>query len=686
MSVYPPSDEANIRDLLKGPAKQQIKNDTDRERALIKATARMLTEIRLARKNPGAFIEFAFRTPTLGRIKLADFHKFWLERFDNAYRVQIEASKNHGKCCIGSEHVRLASLEEVSIEELWRMSAGVDILTYDVERNFYFSAKAHIADNGITPVIEARLASGRIITRTPEEPILTRRGFVPICRLLPKDAVAVAADIRDTDCYWHFVLDRWIYFAKKQPAYDTVVSVKPCGPAQTYSICVPENPVYIGNDIISHNTTNVIGYLAWKIGKNPGIRAKLFTQSAAKARQRLQVISTVVQHNKYYHLVFPDVRRDKDGPWHKTGIQVVRDNQDEKEPTLEAMGIMGSVEGGRADLVLFDDISDYRNSLLYPQIRDSLKNKVFAEILPMLDVGGRAISIATPHHQLDIIAALRHNKQWESYQFPVGKGDDPFHPLWPDVITREILQAKCEEVGLTEYNRAYRLKEIQLGQQMIKPNFIKYYTAQDLGNPYHHICVQAYDLAATMNKSSSYFTGCTLLYDKRRDLVFVADAWRDKIEVMDQASVVIRDYMKWDASLVLLEETGYQSALRKIILERLTLMDGSSPAQGLQHVLRGISPGSKSKELRLMETLPMFETNKIMFNPRLDPTIGIELSLRGDLVSQLVNFAGEKDKDMADAFAHAIKGVQSFRRETDQEENEDEWDSGDGMETRLLLV
>ena len=937
MRAIPPSDEASIRELLKGPAEQKIKNSTDRERALTQAAARMMREIKKARSNPADFIEFAFRTPKLERIHLAPFHRFWLDRFQHANRVQIEASKNHGKCCIGSERITLADGTQIPIEELCQRLQPPEVLTYDPALDTFKHATAGITDNGFADVIEIQLSTGRVLTRTCNEPLLTPTGFKSIAELEIGDYVAclkvlpeplISASVAKAEarflgamlacgtcssCYHYSKQDANVLDACKQAAnalgfqlarvsadkYDyyikgergTVVSwlrkhaLEHCTAGtkrvpthaftwsnaiiselivaywdgdgsyslaagqihfdsksknlledvqtlllrfgivgtiskkrgtykgapylswrlsltgmqafkfhtellvpysarhevhtftfkklkyprdatckipiqhllllskedpklakllhknkldlsttvssnrhiklvnvlhhanykdlasqiaalsspniwwskitaksakyttQTYSICVPENPVYIGEISISHNTTNVIGYLAWEIGTNPKIRSKLFTQSAAKARQRLQVISTVIQHNKYFHLVFPDCKRDRNGPWHKTGIQIVRDNKDEKEPTLEAMGIMGSVEGGRADLVLFDDISDYRSSLLYPQIRESLKNKVFAEILPMLDVGGRAISIATPHHQLDIIAALRKNKQWESYLFPVGKGDDLFHPLWPEVITREVLKAKCEEVGLTEYNRAYRLMEIQLGQQLIKPHHIKYYTAQDLGNPYEHICVQAYDLAATLNRGSSFFAGATFLFDKRRDLTFVVDAWRDKIELNDQANAVIRDYVKWDSSLVLLEETGYQSALRKYILERLDLMDGTHPAQGLRHVIRGISPGSKSKELRLMETLSLFDAGRILFNPRLDPDVGFELSMRGDLVSQLLNFASGKDADMADAFAHGIKGVHSFRRAADEDEDDEhEWDSGEGMETRLLLV
>jgi phage terminase large subunit-like protein len=95
-----------------------------------------------------------------------------------------------------------------------------------------------------------------------------------------------------------------------------------------------------------------------------------------------------------------------------------------------------------------------------------------------------------------------------------------------------------------------------------------------------------------------------------------------------------------------------------------------------------VSPGSKSKEIRMMETVPMFESGRILFNPRLDSSLNHDVSARGDLISQLVNFASATDKDLGDAFAYAVRGVKDFRTH----EDDDDWASGDGMVTRLSII
>jgi phage terminase large subunit-like protein len=419
-------------------------------------------------------------------------------------------------------------------------------------------------------------------------------------------------------------------------------------------------------------TTNLIGYVLWQIGVNPDIRIKLFAQSQDKARERLNVIASMIQSNKLVRFVFPHLKPDKHGPWHKHAIQVERSITD-KEPTVEASGIMGSVEGGRADLLVLDDVCDYRTSLIYPQHRQAIKNKVYAELLPMLEEDGRAISIATPHHELDAVASLRRNPQWESLVYAVGTDEDPFLPLWPSRWPREALKKLFEEVGPQEYDRAYRCKALSNAISIITGDHIQYYTFEMMPDPWQLICVQAYDVALTQKRKSSYFACVTLLYDPDKNWIFVADAWHDKMGFIEQAQAIIEQALKWQPNRIAIEETGYQGALRELLME---LTEEPLPVFPM-------SPGSKSKELRLMETLPMFEGGRVWFNPRLDPQINLELGSRGDLVGQLLSFMSSADKDLGDAFAYGVRALRDYKNL----EMDEDWRSGEGgVQTRLSII
>lgn len=422
----------------------------------------------------------------------------------------------------------------------------------------------------------------------------------------------------------------------------------------------------------SHGKTTIsLGVLLYIIGNNTNIRIKLFTQSEDKARERLTVISNMITSNKMVRLVFPHLRPHPKGPWHKIAITVDRDSND-KDPTLEASGIMGSVEGGRADLVWFDDISDFRTSLIYPQHREAIKKKVYAEILPMLEEDGRAVSVGTPHHELDVVASLRKNPQWESHIYAAGTPEDPFVPLWPGRWPRLALMRLQEEIGPLEYDRAYRCVAISSAIAIVQPEHIKYYDGNMMTDPWALICVQAYDLAITQKKQSSYFAGVTLLYDPEKNTIFVADAWHDKFGFAEQARVIVNEARKWQPDRIAIEETGYQSSLREYIME---LTEEPLP-------LFPVKPGSMSKEMRLTETLPMFEAGRVYFNPKLNPGAHTNLMRRGDIVSQLLNFVQSPDKDLGDAFAYGVRVLRSYRLEAADED----WDGGEGVHSRLSII
>jgi len=422
-------------------------------------------------------------------------------------------------------------------------------------------------------------------------------------------------------------------------------------------------------------TTNLLGFLLWIIGCNPDIRIKLFAQSEEKARERLTTIAGLIETNKLLQLVFPGLRKStvRGDPWHKSAITVERSIKD-PNATLEASGILGSVEGGRADLVLFDDISDHRTAIIYPQHREAIKKKVYAEILPMLEVDGRALSIGTPHHDADIVASLRRNPEWDAHVYPVGIDDDPFLPLWPNRWSRKALMALQKEIGITEYNRAFRCQALAEQTVIIRPEHIAYYDRDMLGDPWGLICVQAYDLAITDKRGSSFFACVTVLYDPENDIAFIADAWQDKLEFAQQARAIVSEAAQWNPDRIVIEETGYQRALREYLLD---IARSNLPIQP-------ISPGNKSKELRLTETLPMFETGRIFFNPALDSNLYPEVPRRGDLIRTLLTFTMTKEQDLGDAFAHAIRALRFFRRELG--DDPDQWQDGDGLTTRLSFI
>lgn len=422
-------------------------------------------------------------------------------------------------------------------------------------------------------------------------------------------------------------------------------------------------------------TTLLLGFALWSIGNNPNIRIKLLSSSDDKAKERLALIQSTIEHNPMYKLVFPHIRPRQGGPWHKTACMVERDITD-KDPTVEVAGILGSIEGGRADKILLDDISDYRNSIAFPQLRETIKKKFWAEIVPMLESDGQVASIATPHSESDVVASIEKNREWKNVLYCVGDGVDRFLPLWEKRWPRDKLIQLFNEIGSFEYDRAYQCKKVSAALTTLKPEYIRYYDAERLGNPYQHICVQSYDLAIGKSRKSAHFASVTLLYDPNSNLIFVADAWHDRIGFAEQGEAVINQARLWHPDTIAIEETGYQEALRGYLNETAKVPLPIMP----------ISPGSLSKELRLARTLTLFENGRILFNPMLDPQVHIERSALGDIVGQLREFPRTVENDLVDAFAYGIMAIQLYMQEEAEDERDSEWNKGDSIGVRVSML
>jgi len=419
-------------------------------------------------------------------------------------------------------------------------------------------------------------------------------------------------------------------------------------------------------------TTIILSYILFRIGTNPNIRIRLFTQSDSKARDRLTVIANMIQSNKLVKLVFPDLKPSAKGIWNKSAITVERDISS-PDATLAAGGIMGSAEGGRCDIAVFDDFCDHRTSIMYPEHREAIKEKVGSEILPMIEEDGQAVSIATPHHESDAVAAFRRNDEWHSCVYAVGRGNDPYYPLWPSRWPRRSLKALRKRMGHIKYDQSFRCKPIVAGLSMLKPEMIRFYDSSMVKDPWNMVCIQAYDLAMSQKSKSSFFACVCLLYDSDKNIILVADAWQAKLGFIEQAQAIVNQARKWQPNKIVVEKTGYQSALPQYLHEV-----SKNPLP-----LYAVTPGGKSKEMRLMESLPMFEASRIYFNPRLDAGIDPEIAVRGDIIGQLLDFPQGQHDDLVDAFSYGVKALADFKTDDDS----DDWDaSGAGVAAKLSII
>ncbi len=212
-----------------------------------------------------------------------------------------------------------------------------------------------------------------------------------------------------------------------------------------------------------------IGRVLWWIGKNHNIRIKIACEAEDLAKKILSRISATILKNKRFKEVFPDCVPSDIGSWTKFDLTVERE-EDHKDPTLEAAGVLSSATGGRMDKLIFDDVTGYRNTIQFPRMRKQVKEAVYNTWLNMLEPDGEWYMVGTPWHEDDVIWEVKNNESIA--KGPIYVVDEHFRSPWPEKCTVAFLKKKLRLIKLRAYNRAYRLQPMADDEKWVNPTVI----------------------------------------------------------------------------------------------------------------------------------------------------------------------------------------------------------------------
>lgn len=160
------------------------------------------------------------------------------------------------------------------------------------------------------------------------------------------------------------------------------------------------------------STTLTRNYCAWRIYKNPAVRIILVSKKAGLAEQFLGGIKQLLTHPQYEEIwskFGPPAGWDHNSQSWKQNLIYVSDDvrpPDEKDPTVQALGIGGSIYGARADLIILDDCVDNTNAHDY----EKQVHWIESEVLNRVPDGGKLIVIGTRMAPKDLYGELRAKK------------------------------------------------------------------------------------------------------------------------------------------------------------------------------------------------------------------------------------------------------------------------------------
>ncbi len=180
-------------------------------------------------------------------------------------------------------------------------------------------------------------------------------------------------------------------------------------------------------------TTQLIARMLWAIGNNPQARVCVLSNVHEMAVKVLRVLSGYISYSEELKRVFPEIAAAT--PWTESAITVKRPFL-AKEPTVQAAGIHGQVQGSRIDLLVIDDILDWENCQT-EALREKLWSWLQTTILTRLTPDARVIVIGNAFHPDDSLHRLAVLPAWNAYRYPVL--DAAGNPRWPEAFPLEYI-------------------------------------------------------------------------------------------------------------------------------------------------------------------------------------------------------------------------------------------------------
>lgn len=236
-----------------------------------------------------------------------------------------------------------------------------------------------------------------------------------------------------------------------------------------------------------HGKSETIARIAilWMIVRNRNIRILIGTKEGGLGvKLCLQVRGELESNQKLIadFGLFYDIHRCP--LWRQDCFQVIRTSRD-KDPTLETVGLYGSITGSRFDVIIFDDPIDLRNVSTPEQIQ-KIEAEIKTTFLSLLTPDGIAWAIGTRKHGMDIYKWMIDNPMWrvqvdkaiirepadyeiveltepiiledgteQNWQVVI-HGEDRGEVLWPDRWPIERLLLRRKELGSIVFAREYQ--------------------------------------------------------------------------------------------------------------------------------------------------------------------------------------------------------------------------------------
>ena len=383
-----------------------------------------------------------------------------------------------------------------------------------------------------------------------------------------------------------------------------------------------------------------INYPSWMLGRNHELRISLVSTPASKAEAFLSKITTRIEEDEFYKKVFGNLKPVNPKLWRTDAITIKRKFIG-KDPSISAVGTMGQAVSKRSDLIIIDDPLDSENTKTQYQREGMIK--WFNEALdPILEPTGLMIVILTPWHEGDLSQYLMKQQGWIVMKYPAIpkpelnldtwlKTDDPQLTAWPekygypvtvvDHNANPVLDEDGKPISISFLRSKYNANvDSFMSQYMIDPfsvtgamfdvGWIKYFSPAEFELIRKNcLLYQGWDLSVTVTERSDYTACATVAHDVTSNTVYILEVYRDKINPLEQFTMVKLKFDQWSAvapiQQVTIEADQYQESLAMGLVVATTMPVIGSKSRGKRKIDRIglLGPHFRNGRLRVSELM-----------------------------------------------------------------------------------
>lgn len=198
------------------------------------------------------------------------------------------------------------------------------------------------------------------------------------------------------------------------------------------------------------------------LGNNPGLRIAIVSKTKPNAVKTTRAIKEYIEKSEELAEVFPDLIPGE--KWAEDAF-IVRRATYSRDPSIQAVGLDGTIIGSRVDVLVFDDILDLENTMTPAERKKALK-RIKSKFLDRLTAGGRALFLTNAWHPEDPAHALekegKEGGPWRCFRFSVLNEDGT--PSWPEKWTLDRIDEVRVELGPIDFARAMLCKARDEGE------------------------------------------------------------------------------------------------------------------------------------------------------------------------------------------------------------------------------